>query len=392
MSDRVRYLDGLRGILAIIVFIHHYLYAFYPDLLFGGDYQEFSGSSSFTLYKFIALTPLNIVFNPGMAIHFFFLLSGYVQTYNYFQKPDYVFLQKSFIKRYFRLALPTLSVILIIFIFHKLHFFTKELIPKNPVTSGWVESILPDNLNFFQAVKHGLSSCFASNSRYYQVLWTMPTELYNSWMIMILLFITHQLKNKNGLFIFWILIQCFVLESYFSVAFTIGMMLCGLEKNSVKFKKVFSRPFIMFLCAAIGLYFASYPHVGYQGSTRHSFYAPISFFEVYPHIISFLIGDSLLLCFLMHSIRSQEFFSKKIFLFFGKISFMFYLVHLFLLLSFTPWFYNKLHSHMGMGPNLIISGIVSFAVISFASYALYLWVDKPVIKYCSIYLKKFFGV
>jgi peptidoglycan/LPS O-acetylase OafA/YrhL len=392
MSDRVRYLDGLRGVLAVIVFVHHFFYAFCPEFIFGGPYPEFLRTGPYSFYKLIGLSPVNILFNPGTAIHFFFLLSGYVQTYNYFHKPDLVFLQKSFLKRYFRLAIPTLVVVLIVYAFHKFNLYTKELIPKNPVTSDWVKAMMPDNLNFFQVLKHGVASCFASNSKYYQVLWTMPTELYNSWMILILLFITHNLKNKTWLFVFWIIVQLFILEAFYSVAFTFGMLICSFEKNSLKFRSIFSNPLVKLFCLLVGIYFASYPFVGYQGSTQRGFYSPISFFEKYPHLISYLFGDLLLFCFILHSDSAKKLFSKKIVLFFGNISYMVYLTHLFLLLSFSPWLYAKLAPHVGYNLNLLLTGVISFGVITLVSLLLYLRVDKPVIKYCSIYTKKFFDV
>src|SRR5688572_2860924 len=144
-DDRLRYLDGLRGILAIIVFLHHFFYIFYPDIIFGGNYEEYL-RKGMSFEKFMAFTPLNMLFNPGTAIHFFFFLSGYVQSFHYLKNPELGILQKSFIKRYFRLAIPTLIVMLLIFTFHKLHLITKDYIPPDPVTGSWTKSMLPDNL------------------------------------------------------------------------------------------------------------------------------------------------------------------------------------------------------------------------------------------------------
>ncbi|MBL7930950.1 MAG: acyltransferase [Bacteroidia bacterium] len=392
MSDRVRFLDGLRGILACIVFVHHFFYAFWPNIVFGGPYEEFSSTSAFSGYKLIALTPLNILYNPGMAIHFFFLLSGYVQTYNYFHKPDFVFLQKSFIKRYFRLAIPTLSVLLLVFLFHRAHLFTKDLIPQNSVTSGWVKSLLPDNLNLFQVIRHGLVECFSVKSNYYQVLWTMPTELANSWMVLILLFITHRLKNATRVFVLWLLAQVFLMEAYYGAAFTLGMLICSVEKNIPKFSAYFGKTYVRFLCLSIGLYFASYPFVGYVDSTKNSFYGPISFFEKVPHIISYLFGDLLLFCFFLHSERSKNFLAQKLFLFLGNISFMFYLVHFLILLSFTPWVFNVLSFHVGFTTNILLSGLSTFMLVLGASYILYKYVDRLTLRLCSLYLKKLFNI
>lgn len=392
MTDtRIRYLDGLRGVLAVIVFVHHFLYAFYPDLIFGGEYRLlFNGKLSFE--KFIAFSPINIFFNPGAAIHFFFFLSGYVQSYHYLKNPDLIILQKSFIKRYFRLAIPTLAVLLLVFFFHKLHLIRRELIPHYASTADWTKSLMPDNLGFLALLKHGLVECYFNNSKYYQILWTMPIELFNSWMTLILLFITHKLKNKVVLWGFWIVVQLFFTQSYYSVAFTIGLTLCHFQLNVPGFSSFFSKALVKLFCVVTGIYFASYPYIGYENSTNQGFYAPISFFEKYPHLISYLFGDFLLFCYLLNSNRPKNFLSKKIFLFLGNISFMLYLVHLLVLFSFSPLLYRALFNVAGFQANMVITGTATLIVTAFVSWLLYTFVDKPVLSICNGWIKKLFGI
>src|SRR6218665_1438985 len=208
-NERIHYLNGLRGILAIVVFVHHYLYAFYPDLIFGGTRQEFIANKH-TLSWFIAYSPLNMAFNPGTAISFFFLLSGYVQAFHYIKTEDAVFLQRSFIKRYFRLAIPLLAVVILLYVFHRLHLIQKEGIPYHELSSGWCKSMLPDNLGFLELFKYALARCFNGDSGYYQVLWTMSPELYNSWMVIVLLLVTHHIRNKIPLLLAWLVFQCVI--------------------------------------------------------------------------------------------------------------------------------------------------------------------------------------
>src|SRR5690606_8154988 len=133
------------------------------------SYQNFL-KPEWNIYKIIALTPVNIFFNPGMAINFFFLLSGFVQSFQYFQKPELQTLQKSFIKRYFRLIIPTLAVVILIFVFHKLNFFHKGYLPKNDLTQVWIDSQLPDKFTFLNVLKYTFVDLVNGNSSYYQVL------------------------------------------------------------------------------------------------------------------------------------------------------------------------------------------------------------------------------
>lgn len=390
MNGRIRYLDGLRGVLAIIVFVHHYFYAFWPELIFGGNYQDFQSTGPFSFYKIMALTPVNILYNPGMAIHFFFLLSGYVQTRNYFQNPEIIFLQKSLLKRYMRLAIPILPVLLLVFIFHSFFLIRKDLIPANELTAGWVKSLLPNSLHFFEVIKEALINCFRGNSRYYQVLWTMPTELINSFIVLGLLLILHNIKHQVKIIICLALIQFIVLQEYYSVAFVIGMLLAKLEVNSEKFNAFIAKPFVHYSCLLLGIYFGSYPFTGYQNAAAHSVYAPISFFEVYPHIISYLIGVIFLFCFLLKARFFQKILSGKLFLFFGEISFMFYLIHFLLLLSVSPVIFAQLANPHNTALNLIITGLGSFAAVTLAAYILTLLFDRPAIKLSNRFAKLFF--
>ncbi len=391
-TGRLLYLDGLRGVLALIVFLHHFLYAFYGDIIFGGNYQEFLSGNRFMFDKIFAFTPLNILFNPGTAIHFFFLLSGYVQSHHYFQKPDIVAVQKSFFKRYFRLAIPTLVVIILVFVFHQLNWIIRDKFPFNAVTAEWSKSIMPDNLSFLKMITHGLFDCFMGHSRYYQVLWTMPTELYNSFMVLALLLFTHNVKNKTKFLLFWVFVQLFFLQAYYSVAFTVGMLISYSELNSSFFKRIFTNRFVKLTCGVVGVYFASYPFIGYQNSTKNSMYSLISFFEVYPHIISYLIGDALLFCLLIYSENTKRFLSKRVFLLFGEISFMLYLIHLLIIFSLSPFIYTKLSAQMDYKANLIVTGVLTFITVSGLSYLLTKWVDVPTLRFCNKYSKKLFGL
>jgi peptidoglycan/LPS O-acetylase OafA/YrhL len=385
-------LDGLRGLLAIVVFFHHFLYAFYPELIFGGSQQEFLNQSSLNIKRIIALSPINILFNPGMAILFFFLLSGYVQTKTYFDSDQLIFLQKSFIKRYFRLAIPTLSVLVIVFIFHQLNLIHNTLFPVNNLSNDWSKNLLTTQLGFFSVVYHGVFECFTFNSRYYQILWTMPLELLNSYIVLILCMVTHQLKNKHWLFIVWLLVQLFFLHSYNGAAFTFGLLFAFSQQHAPKLKQLLSKTAVKYTCLIIGIYFASYPYTGYQNAVLSSIYKPISFFEVYPHLISFLIGVVFLFAALSVSVKFQNLLSGKLFIFFGNISFMFYLIHFLILFSFSPSLYQAVLPHCSFGSTIFITGLLSFVVITLVSFVLYTIVDKPVIRLCNTYAKKIVGV
>jgi peptidoglycan/LPS O-acetylase OafA/YrhL len=136
------------------------------------------------------------------------------------------------------------------------------------------------------------------------------------------------------------------------------------------------------LCLLVGLYFGSYPFTGYEGSVAKSMYAPLSLFEHYPHIISYFIGSSAMYLFLMHTPRVQSFLTKKIFLFFGRVSFMLYLVHFIVLLTLSPIIHKAVH-------NLGITFMLSFVATTALSWLFTKFIDEPVIRFCNWWAKLF---
>lgn len=380
-EQRIHYLDGLRGLLAIVVFVHHFLYAFFPYLVFGGRPEAFA-SGAWTLERSFALTPLNLLFNPGTAINFFFILSGYVQSLRYFQNPDPLPVQRALVKRYFRLALPTLAVVLFIFVLHRANLVDRRHFPPNPLTWNWISSMMPDNMDLPQTVWYGLLGCFHSKAQSYQVLWTMPVELYNSWLVLVLLLATHRVKNKALLYTGWLLVQLTVLEGYYAMSFTAGLLLAHLQVHSATFHRLLAVPWIKYGCLTVGIYLASFPFTGYENSSRQSMYALISFFDHVPHVISYAIGNFLLFCFLLHAPRAQKLLSIKPLQFFGNISFMFYLLHLAVLFSFSPWLFLRLFKTFHNSPsNYLLTFLFSFAGVTLLSWLFHRLVDLPALRF-----------
>ena len=80
---KLRYLEGIRGLAAIIVVLHHYILAFYPAMSSANETQIHNETSYFE--EVMAQIPLNIFYNGGFAVCIFFILSGYVLSNNYHQ-------------------------------------------------------------------------------------------------------------------------------------------------------------------------------------------------------------------------------------------------------------------------------------------------------------------
>src|SRR5687767_11167726 len=109
-KNKLEFLDGVRGVAAIIVVLHHFGIAFFPAINFLDPEKIHLGNGQLELT--IAKTPLNIFFNGGFAVSVFFVLSGFVLSYKFHLSGSRQLLTTYAAKRYFRLLLPVAASII----------------------------------------------------------------------------------------------------------------------------------------------------------------------------------------------------------------------------------------------------------------------------------------
>ncbi len=76
-TERIRALDGLRGLAAVVVILHHVLLV---DNWFANALLTFEAQPSNDWKAWVYYTPLHIFFAGTEAVLVFFMLSGIVDT------------------------------------------------------------------------------------------------------------------------------------------------------------------------------------------------------------------------------------------------------------------------------------------------------------------------
>ena len=96
---RLKYLDGLRGLMSINVLLCHFICVYYPEMYTMAWAEKYSGGTPLQIF---ASTPLSVLVNGNVAVQYFFVLSGFLAASSVFQKKD-VDLFQSITGRYLRL-------------------------------------------------------------------------------------------------------------------------------------------------------------------------------------------------------------------------------------------------------------------------------------------------
>ena len=113
-KSRLTYLDGLRGISALIVVFSHIILLFYPSLYTG----NISTNHGLDIENWYAFSLINIITNGDFMVCIFFVLSGYVLGKKYRFNNQVEELISGIYKRYIRLVIPVLSTVLGVYLLH----------------------------------------------------------------------------------------------------------------------------------------------------------------------------------------------------------------------------------------------------------------------------------
>ena len=148
MSDRIEYLDGLRGLSAFAVFLGHFI----PLFIIVAPLIEFA----FTVRE--------------LSVCIFFVLSGYVLTAGFFKSGNYELIKSGATRRYIRLLIPVLFTIGMVWLF---------------VYRIYTLSSLYDALSmaFYGVFINGQSAFFSGGNTYTGAMWTLGIEFAGSFLV-----------------------------------------------------------------------------------------------------------------------------------------------------------------------------------------------------------------
>lgn len=343
MSKRIYFLDSLRGIAAVTVVAAH----------LSGTFKE----ESFTKALF---EPLG-----RSAVILFFLLSGIALSLALKNKSQFTWQDYAafLVKRICRIYLPFLAIILLT---ECLFFsFTPTGIPS---LSTWFNNVGLDALQW----KVFLENVFMVGEnvdRIDPVIWSLIVELRISLIFPIFYYLVKRKGLKFGIgltflafglgtIVLFIIDQHFLIgQTIFHIGFFIAGILLALHWKAIRtFNK--SQKVLIFSVSAV-LYLHGYL-LAITG---------IDFPQVFSDgVIGLGCVGILLICYQSQTV--QNWLSRPVYLFLGRISFSVYLVHC---VVFIPWIY-LLHSVIS---SVFVIELLSLPLIFIVAYLSCRWIEEP---------------
>jgi peptidoglycan/LPS O-acetylase OafA/YrhL len=357
--EKIEYLDGLRGICAVVVVLHHFGQLFFPSIASGSI-----ADLHYPLELIFYYTPLAVLFNGNFAVCIFFVLSGYFLSYKFYVKGLSFNVYGAIAKRYVRLILPMIGPIVIAYLFMKYNFFY-DLSSLEITKSDWAKDFWHFSPNLIAMLYNELFAIFFKGTHSYLVVfWTMPFEFFNS--VFIYFFIKTFGRNQLRYFLYFILVILFF-QTYF-LAFLLGTILSDYF-SKVKFnkKEQSSLSTVIFVI----LFF-----LGICLGSLSSFLVNATSTIVLLHVL----GAFLVIFSLLYSLSLRKIFSYRIILFLGKISFSLYLLHILILCSFTPYVFSVLITYSNYFVSVLVSFILTWILLISISYIYSIFVDRFAVK------------
>ena len=375
MTEKISYLDGLRGVGAINVMLMHFFIVLLPAMIYSDRMPSHLGN----LEKIFTSTPLGLIGAGNFSVCIFFVLSGYVLTQKYFKTKDRSIIISGAVRRYIRLFVPVFAATMLSFLLAStgmFHYFIEAVMisGNNNYANYW--TFTPD---LAEAIKQAAwGTFFAGDDTYNPVLWTMSVEFYGSMLVFAMALFFGSLRAR---WTFYLAAVVLFLNTYY-LAFIIGMGLADVFNGKTSIFKT-SNKVILSIVLASGLFLGSYP-VGTV--TADSLYAFLDngFFQT-PKYAYHILGAGMLMYVLLNSQRMQKIFSSPVLVFLGKISYSLYLVHFLVISTLTCALFLVLHPVLPYGAAVLISCVLSVLVIIPLSYLFYRYVDMRGIKLSKVF-------
>lgn len=328
-KKRILWLDGVKGLACMLVFIHHYIVGFFPAMYFGDMATSHIGRFPM-IEREIAQSPFTAAINGNFMVCLFCMISSMVlskQVLNSDNKGEVI--GRITAKRYFRIAIPVFFSQLLILLMKKYDLFCSVQAGELTGSYAWLREFYKYPYTIEQLLRCSFVGVpFIGDSTFNTAYWMLNQLLFGG-MISVALSAMVVSGKKCALFISAVWAAGLLYCSNFYASFALGVILAILLEETQKCPQ-----WIAIVLMILGCFLGAYPSGVQPDNVYRYLYAMVPS-GINAYIFWHQIGSMLLLLGISRCEAIKCFFSWNPVLFLGKISYSVYLIHIPLMCSFS---------------------------------------------------------
>lgn len=364
-QDRIDWMDGLKGIACILIFVHHFLLMFYPAVHYG----EAVPTKCRGLDIYLSQSPLSVIVNGNFLVALFCIISGIVISLQIMTMEDKNQLADIVLKRYLRLMLPVIPVGLCVYVMLRTGLFQHwEVV--NHTQSPWVTHFYQEPISFVQTIRIVLVDIwFWGNDRLSTAFWMLADLFYGTFWSIALSTVCWKYPRRT-----WIIYVLAAMALYghgtIRLAFVLGTFLAWIYLRCPQyFRKTWG-----LAALGIGIFLGGYP----SGVVPDNLYRYLGAANYYIDI--HILGAFLTLYGIWSLKILQKLLSTSICRNLGMISYSVYLIHIPLLFSFSAWLFLIARDKMPYLYSAILSLSASLILLMAVANMYYRFVEKKAVR------------
>ncbi len=373
-SARINYLDGLRGIASVGVFLWHNFLAFFP-----GAVDPSLPLRAAWLERWIYCSPLAVFFAGDFNVYIFFVLSGFVISISFFRNKNADKVKKSYLRRYVRLMPPAAATVFVAYFLLANHLMFNN--QAGAIANSWWLHLnwSAVNVSFLNAAWTafygiwfvGLSPQAHFNSN----LGTLFIEILGSYMIFSYLTVAFTMQwefrarmaASSAMVLFALLLEPG--EPHFAIFF-VGMIIADIFVSRPHYISKLGK--LSYLWLVAGVIFGSANIGNIPAGPYHVFSVVFGFLHLHPLTYPWAMGAIFMILAALTLPWLQRLFQTRPFQIMGDYSFSLYVAHTVVIGSFTSWAFVEL-SHWGYFDytgNVLVAFLAALPVLAVFVYVL----------------------
>ena len=376
------YLDGVRGVASLIVFILHWSHMSYPSVNSGWGYRE---NKSFLLLPFI-----RILFSGASMVSVFFVVSGFVLSHRFIQRMHrgeyselYTGLTSITFRRAIRLYLPAFVSSLMAFV---AACFGLIVIPKR-IDGIPFEHGLDAYVRYLDSESNPWNWELDFSGFYNPQLWSIAVEFRGSMIVFLLVLSLAKTRTVVRLAVEGFLVaHSFAHKRWDLALFIAGMALAELQvlyvkNSSLSRSRIFS--VALYVTMIFGIFLSGYPKDHNTETPGYMWTGNLWPYSSYRRRFWLAISAMLIVGPLTVLPRIQSFFLISPVRYLGRISYALYLVHGLGNRSIGKWLLHRCWETIGKegtwpyALSFVVSSSIYFPMVIWLSDIFWRAIDIP---------------